>query len=141
MAKAPSNPFFQALYAHCAAKPLAVEDHPWGETVFKIGGKVFAFLGLPDAAAIAVKAAPDEISSLLLLSFVRRSPYIGRFGWLRVTVEDEDGLDVALRLIDKSYELIAAKLPAKRRRTSNSRARPAKEQKASKGAKRRPKEG
>jgi hypothetical protein len=33
------NPYFRALWNHCSAKPDAVEDHPWGETVFKIGGK------------------------------------------------------------------------------------------------------
>jgi predicted DNA-binding protein (MmcQ/YjbR family) len=141
MATAPQNRFFQALYNHCAAKPLAVEDHPWGETVFKIGGKVFAFLGLPDQAGVAVKAAPDEVDGLLLLSFIQRSPYIGRFGWVRVNVANEDALDVALRLIDQSYELIGAKAPRKKRATDKSKSGPFAKPKASKIPKKRPKRG
>jgi len=120
MAETKPNRFFQALYEHCAAKPEAMEDHPWGETVFKIGGKVFAFLGLPDHGGVTVKAATDELDGLLTLSFIKRSPYIGRYGWVRVSVENDDALDLALRLVDQSYETIAAKAPGKKRRAAKS---------------------
>jgi predicted DNA-binding protein (MmcQ/YjbR family) len=106
--------YFQALYDTCAAKPMAEEDHPWGETVFKVGGKVFAFLGHGERAGVTVKAAPDEIDSLLALPYVKRSAYIGRFGWVSVAITDEDTLDLALRLVDRSYDLIVAKLPRKK---------------------------
>jgi predicted DNA-binding protein (MmcQ/YjbR family) len=109
VAKETGSPFFQAMYEYAAAKPLAKEDHPWGETVFKIGGKVFVFLGTPDHPGVGLKADPEELDSLLSLPFIKRSPYIGRYGWVRVTVENEDALDVALRLIDQSYDLIAVK--------------------------------
>jgi predicted DNA-binding protein (MmcQ/YjbR family) len=103
------NPYFRALWNHCSAKPNAVEDHPWGETVFKIGGKVFAFLGSPDHGGVGVKVAPDQIDGLLALPFVRRSPYIGRYGWLAITIADDDALALAQELIDTSYEMIASK--------------------------------
>jgi predicted DNA-binding protein (MmcQ/YjbR family) len=119
MAKEPVSSHFQALCDHCAAKPQAQEDHPWGETVFKIRGKVFAFLGSGEHAGVTVKAADDELDGLLLLSFIRRSPYIGRFGWVRVSVENEDALDLALQLIDQSYEIICAKAPGKKRAKSD----------------------
>jgi predicted DNA-binding protein (MmcQ/YjbR family) len=109
MAKDSWNPFFRALYEHCSAKPQAVEDHPWGDTVFKIRGKVFAFLGHPEHGGVTVKASPDELDSLLALSFIRRSAYIGRYGWVSVEVENDDALDLALRLIDQSYDLIVSK--------------------------------
>jgi predicted DNA-binding protein (MmcQ/YjbR family) len=129
MPDANPNPFFQALYEHCAAKPQAMEDHPWGETVFKIGGKVFAFLGQPDHGGVTVKAATDELDGLLTLSFIKRSPYIGRYGWIRVSVENDDALDLALRLIDHCYETIAAKAPGKKRGTKKNEAPPSKKAK------------
>jgi predicted DNA-binding protein (MmcQ/YjbR family) len=97
------------MYEHCSAKPYAKEDHPWGETVFKVRGKVFAFLGQSDHGAVTVKASPDDLNGLLALPFIRRSAYIGRYGWVSVVVENEDALDLALRLIDQSYDLIASK--------------------------------
>ena len=39
---------WKALKKHAAEKPGASEDHPWGETVFKVAKKVFVFLGHPD---------------------------------------------------------------------------------------------
>jgi predicted DNA-binding protein (MmcQ/YjbR family) len=124
MAKNASNLLSRALYDHCAAKPDAVEDHPWGETVFKIRGKVFAFLGSGEEAGVTVKAPAEELDGLLLLSFIRRSPYIGRYGWVRVYVENEDALDVALRLIDQSYEFIETKAPGKKRKAAKDEKRP-----------------
>jgi predicted DNA-binding protein (MmcQ/YjbR family) len=118
MKETAANCFFQALCEHCSSKPDAVEDHPWGETVFKIRGKVFAFLGTANEPGATIKADDAEIDGLLLLSFIRRSPYIGRYGWLRVAVNNEDSLDVALRLIDRSYELIEAKAPGKKKSAS-----------------------
>jgi predicted DNA-binding protein (MmcQ/YjbR family) len=118
MGKENWGPTFRALYDHCAAKPSAQEDHPWGETVFKVRGKVFAFLGhSTEGSGVTVKAAPEELDGLLALPFIRRSAYIGRYGWVNVSVENEDALDLALRLIDQSYELIAAKAkgPARKR--------------------------
>ena len=37
------------LLAFALALPEAWEDHPWGESVAKVGKKVFVFFGMPDA--------------------------------------------------------------------------------------------
>jgi predicted DNA-binding protein (MmcQ/YjbR family) len=103
------NPYFRALWDYCSAKPAAVEDHPWGETVFKVGGKVFAFLGLPDRGSVTVKAPPEELNALLALSFIRRSAYIGRYGWITVSIADAEALELGLQLVDRSYDLIVGK--------------------------------
>src|SRR3989442_12938072 len=39
---------WKALKRYAAEKPGAWEDHPWGETVYKVAKKVFGFLGNPD---------------------------------------------------------------------------------------------
>jgi predicted DNA-binding protein (MmcQ/YjbR family) len=103
------NPYFRALWTQCRAKPSAKEDHPWGETVFKVGDKVFAFLGTPDQGGVGVKVSPDQIEGLLRMPFIERSPYIGRYGWLSITIADDDALELAQELVDSSYEMIAAK--------------------------------
>lgn len=107
------HPYWQWLWERGAAQPDAVEDHPWGETVFKVRGKIFTFLSPPDRAALTVKADPDELEALLSMPFVERAPYVGRYGWIRVTVEDEEGLALALELIETSYGLI--RKPKKRK--------------------------
>jgi predicted DNA-binding protein (MmcQ/YjbR family) len=111
------NPYFRALWVHCSAKPAAAEDHPWGETVFKICGKVFAFLGYPDSSTVTVKARPDDRVVLLSLPHISTAAYVGRFGWITVSIEDEDTLALALDLVDESYDLIAG--PKKRSKRKN----------------------
>jgi predicted DNA-binding protein (MmcQ/YjbR family) len=105
--------FHRAIYEHCRDKPGAVEDHPWGDTVFKLKGKVYAFLGGPETPGATVKAPPDELELLLGVPFIKRSKYIGRYGWISVRVEDEDALRLVLDLIDDSYDLIKSRRRAR----------------------------
>jgi predicted DNA-binding protein (MmcQ/YjbR family) len=114
MAMAEPHPYVTALYEHCAKKPDAVEDHPWGETVFKVKGRVFAFLGRGERAGVTVKVPPEELELLLSNPSVSRARYVGRYGWVSVRIEDDETLELALGLIDDSYELISAPRPRKR---------------------------
>jgi predicted DNA-binding protein (MmcQ/YjbR family) len=102
------HPTSRLLYEYCAAKPDAVEDHPWGDTVFKIRGKLFAIpsVGSP---RITLKPRKEDLDGLLQLPFIQRAAYVGRYGWVTVTVEDDDALDLARDLIDASYDQIAGK--------------------------------
>jgi predicted DNA-binding protein (MmcQ/YjbR family) len=99
----------ERLKAHCAGKEGAWEDHPWGDFVYKVGKKLFVGLGEGEPASITVKAAPDELDGLLTLPFIERAAYVGRFGWITVTVSEEEQLELALDLIDVSYELVRGK--------------------------------
>jgi predicted DNA-binding protein (MmcQ/YjbR family) len=103
------NHYFELLKQHCAVKPDAVEDHPWGETVYKVRGKVFTFLGMPENARITVKALAEDRDGLLALPFITVAPYVGRYGWVRVEIADDAALDLATELIDVSYAQIAGK--------------------------------
>jgi predicted DNA-binding protein (MmcQ/YjbR family) len=109
MTNAKRHPYSAALYEHCAKKPGAVEDHPWGETVFKVNDRVFAFLGHGDRSGVTVKVPPEELDLLLAHPSVSRARYVGRFGWVSVRIEDDAMLDLALGLVDDSYDLIASK--------------------------------
>ena len=104
------NPYFRRIFDHSAAKPDAWKDHPWeGHTVFKIGEKLFVILPEPSGATFTLKAHPDELEALLTMPNVQRAPYIGRYGWVQLAIENEAQLEVALDLVDTSYELVAKK--------------------------------
>jgi predicted DNA-binding protein (MmcQ/YjbR family) len=113
-AKADWHPCYRALYEHCRAKPGAWEDHPWGDTVFKLGDKVFAFLASPNHPGVTVKPPADEREALLELPYVRKASYIGRYGWVHLSVGDDEALRLALELIDDTYDQVAVKAKRKR---------------------------
>jgi len=96
--------------AYCLAKPEAFEDHPWGETVFKVGarGKIFCFSG-SESPVITVKATLDQQAALIQHPNIEVAAYVGRYGWVTVHIRDQDTLDFALDLIDQSYEMVAPK--------------------------------
>jgi len=111
----------EALLAHCLAKPGAWPDEPWeGDTVAKVGDKIFAFLG--DGASVGVKCGANRAEAdEWLLEYpddARVMPYLGRSGWntLRVggAIPDEEILEA----VDASYDTVVAKLPRSRRPTA-----------------------
>ena len=110
---AEEHPVFRELFEYSAAKPDAKLDHPWGDTVFKVGGKIFVYLG---RNAVTVKPYPEELDMLLGRPDVSLSAYIGRYGWITLRIEDDDTLELAKSLIDDTYEQIAAKTKRKRER-------------------------
>ena len=109
------------IKSHCAAKPGAWLDHPWGDDgpVYKVGpgerAKIFAFVG---PTGIGIKAASTrEVAD----EWLERYPgsahvmaYIGRSGWNSL---DFDGIpeDELLDAVDESYRLVVSKLPVKHR--------------------------
>jgi predicted DNA-binding protein (MmcQ/YjbR family) len=105
------------LREHCLGKPGAWPDQPWeGDTVAKVGPKIFAFLGA-EAVGLKCGATRDEADEWLARFPQDASvmPYIGRSGWntLRIdgAIPDEDLLDA----IDASYDTVVAKLAKKDR--------------------------
>lgn len=110
----------EQLRSYCLAKPGAWPDEPWeGDTVAKVHDKIFAFLGSREPLTVGVKAGSsrDEADEWLV-----RFPgdatvmaYIGRSGWntLRIGGAIPDG--EIREAVDRSYELVVAKLPRKHR--------------------------
>jgi predicted DNA-binding protein (MmcQ/YjbR family) len=111
MTKREPHPSFAAVLDRCRAQPGAAEERLFGETVFRVHGRAFAFLGRADRAAVTVKPPSEDVEHLLRRPFVRRARYVGRFGWLTVEMSDDESLGLALELIDRSYLLAARGAP------------------------------
>jgi predicted DNA-binding protein (MmcQ/YjbR family) len=110
------------LVEHCLAKPGAYLDNPWGEedSVVKVGGKIFCFLGAADGPpGICVKNTRE-----LIQEWRDRYPehatvprYLAKHLWNQVSLDGAGApdLDEARELIDDSYALIVASLPKSKR--------------------------
>jgi predicted DNA-binding protein (MmcQ/YjbR family) len=111
------------LLKHCLAKPGAWPDEPWeGDTVVKVGAKIFAFLGSANADAggtVGLKCGPSrQIADEWLLRYPDDAsvmPYIGRSGWNTLRTGGAIPDDEVLEAVDASYDAVVAKLPKKDR--------------------------
>jgi len=94
--------------------PEAWKDHPWGETVAKVGKKVFVFFGLPRGGlSLSCKLPHSFDVALSTFSWAEATGYgLGASGWVSASFEGSDDVPVPLLLewIDESYRAVA---PAK----------------------------
>jgi predicted DNA-binding protein (MmcQ/YjbR family) len=97
---------FKAIQAHCMAKEGAVEEYPWGHTVWKLLGKLFA-IGSEGEASVTVKSTLERQAALIQHPKIEVASHVGRYGWVTVHAEDEDTLALALDLIDDSYRSVS----------------------------------
>lgn len=105
------------LRAYALAKPGAWPDEPWeGDTVAKVGDKIFVFLG---GNGIGVKCGKGRSEAD---EWLREYPYdasvmayIGRHGWNTLTVGGAIPLSALREAIDTSYDLVVAALPKSKR--------------------------
>jgi predicted DNA-binding protein (MmcQ/YjbR family) len=90
--------------------PEAWEDHPWGETVAKVGKKVFVFLGLPDADAVrvCVKLTDSHHHAMSIQGAEPAGHGLGRSGWVLVPVGPV-AADLLEDWVDESYRNVAPK--------------------------------
>ena len=93
--------------------PEAYEDAPWGFPVFKVAdNRMFAWLVENDPVELTLKLSTEEREIAHLHPWVRTASYVGRYGWVTATIEDEDALATALEWLRESYYL---KAPARLR--------------------------
>ena len=96
------------------ALPGAREDHPWGESVAKVGKKVFVFFGKPDGegcGGFSVKL-PESGEDALELPFCEPTGYgLGKSGWVTASFPKgkKPPLDLLEEWIEESYRAIAPK--------------------------------
>ncbi|MBD3664355.1 MmcQ/YjbR family DNA-binding protein [Sulfitobacter aestuariivivens] len=107
------------LCAFCAALPQTTHVVQWGNAdVYKVGGKVFAIVGMADTGAtVTFKASDLAFEVLSDAPGLRPAPYMASRGLKWIQHYAPPGLpDGSLQdHIKASYDMIVAKLTANKR--------------------------
>jgi predicted DNA-binding protein (MmcQ/YjbR family) len=100
--------------------PEATEDHPWGEDVAKVRGKIFVFLGVSGSKRMTVKLEESHAHALSIEGAERTGYGLGASGWVTVPLRAE-GITVALLRdwVEESYRIVAPKRLVARRDSRN----------------------
>jgi predicted DNA-binding protein (MmcQ/YjbR family) len=102
-----------AIRRHALAYPEAVEDHPWGDQVIKVKGKIFVFLGAGKDGGFGISAKlPATHELALTLKHVTPTAYgLGKAGWVSARLPKGARIDVDLLKdwVDESYRAVAPK--------------------------------
>ena len=98
----------ERLLAFALSLPEAVEDHPWGEDVAKVRGKVFVFLGQRQSKSITVKLVESHEHALAIEGAAPTGYGLGKAGWVTVPYGGVP-IAVARDWIEESYRIVAPK--------------------------------
>jgi predicted DNA-binding protein (MmcQ/YjbR family) len=110
-----------SIREYCLSFPRATEKLQWGDALcFKVGGKIFAVLGL-DNPRLSFKCAPEVFAELIERENIRPSPYLGRYKWVMLGRLDAVGRVELEELIQQSYEMVVAKAPREKPTANKSR--------------------
>ena len=79
------------LRRHALSLPETCEVETWGRLTFRVCGRIFALFSV-DGLRASVKATPEEQAVLVGTQpdVFAVAPYVGRFGWVEVTVSAAD---------------------------------------------------
>ena len=106
----------EQVRTYCLSFPHVTEEVLWGnDLVFKIGGKMFAVIGL-DAASdhcMSFKCTPEKFSELIEQDGIVPAPYVARYHWVALERFNSLGEKELKSLLRTAYDLVFAKLPKK----------------------------
>ncbi len=113
-----STPLVQELRDFAFGLPEAWEDHPWGESVAKVGKKVFVFFGTEQLAegdfGFSVKL-PQSHDEAMALPFTEPTGYgLDRGKWVTVHAPPDTPAEMLTAWIQESYRAVAPKALLKR---------------------------
>jgi predicted DNA-binding protein (MmcQ/YjbR family) len=98
--------------AFALSLPEAVEEHPWGEDVAKVRGKIFVFLGSsnPPSRRISVKLDESHGHALSIAGAEPTGYGLGRGGWVTVPLRAQGvGVQLLRDWVEESYRIVAPK--------------------------------
>jgi predicted DNA-binding protein (MmcQ/YjbR family) len=104
---------FEKLRACALRYPDVREDHPWGESAFKVKDKTFVFMGCDKTRlGLSLKLPRSREFALECHPFTKPTPYgLGKAGWVTAEffAKDKPPLDILEAWIDESFRAIAPK--------------------------------
>ncbi|HET6819793.1 MAG TPA: MmcQ/YjbR family DNA-binding protein [Candidatus Limnocylindria bacterium] len=106
----------EAVRAFAFGLPDAWEDHPWGESVAKVGKKVFVFFGTDadgaprDAIVHLSVKLPESHEEALALPFAEPTGYgLDRGSWVTIHAPPDWPAEMLTDWIAESYRAVAPK--------------------------------
>ena len=100
----------EKVRAFALSLPEASEEHPWGEDVAKVRGKIFVFLGSTHSGRITVKLEESHAHALSIEGAEPTGYGLGRSGWVTAPLR-APGVNIALLRdwVEESYRIVAPK--------------------------------
>lgn len=108
---------FKTFATFCRKLPHVTEDVKWeSNLVFSVGGKMFALFELPDISHVSFRTTPWLFATLISKEGIDPAPYLARHNWVLVFKPKALPAAMLKQLLRESYQLVAAGLPAKKRK-------------------------
>lgn len=105
----------EQLRKFCLSQPGATEDVKWGNDLcFSVGTKMFCVTGVDSITGrLSIKCSPERFEELIERPDIAPAAYVGRYKWVQIADLNAVTPDELKSLIEKSYQLVFDKLPAK----------------------------
>src|SRR5262249_5725859 len=98
------------VLAFALSLPETALEHPWGEDVVKVRGKIFLFCGSAGARRMTVKLAESHAHALSVEGSKPTAYGLGSSGWVTVPLRAPGvSADVLRDWIEESYRIVAPK--------------------------------
>src|SRR5258708_36113067 len=119
----------EQVHSFCLSFPHVTEQILWGnDLVFKIGGKMFAVIGLDPASdhCLLFKCTPEKFAELIEKDGIVPAPYVARYHWVALERFNAVSGKELKTLLRTAYDLVLAKLPQRGRAEVEGKSKPRK---------------
>jgi predicted DNA-binding protein (MmcQ/YjbR family) len=110
--KSTCSELMASLKSFALELPGAWPDNPWGDSVVKVGKKIFVFLGDNEEDSLITVKVPESHDHAMSFTGAAPTGYgLGKAGWVTIPVAGLTGDDAEVLpdFIEESYRTIAPK--------------------------------
>jgi predicted DNA-binding protein (MmcQ/YjbR family) len=106
---------FDWIREFCLSLPHTTENVQWqDDLLFKIGGKMYAVVGLePREISMSFKCSDEDFAELIERPGIIPAPYLARAKWVALEAGATIPREELKQLLGRAYDLVLAKLPKK----------------------------